>query len=782
MLHAVPKASKTITKIERINDELKLHSAYGLMCIAPKAESIIRVSFTRDRQLPNDTGLGVLCHDNYADWVYEESDSHVLLKTGMLVVEISKETGAVRYLDTVGKLLLAERAKESKILDAFDSYKVDTDGETKVEIIKTPDGEKRVVRQADKVFDKKLYRTTLHLEWQQDEALFGLGQAEEGVLNLRGSTQYLHQANMKIAIPFLVSTKGYGLLLASDSPAIFNDNAYGSYLYTEACLMMDYYFIAGNNFDEIIKGYRYLSGKAVMLPKWAFGYMQSQERYETQQELIDTVKEYRRRNIGLSCIIQDWITWPDGLWGQKTFDQTRYPDPEGMMKELHAMDACLLLSIWPHMDQKSDNYREFKEQNLLLPMWNVYDAFNPSGRKLYWEQVNRGLFSKGVDGWWCDNNEPVTPEWTRVEKPEPSSLYYDYVRDSSNHMPVEKCNAYGLVHAEGIYEGQRGLRDDKRVINLTRSGYTGSQRYGTILWSGDTSASWDTFKNQIVAGLNFCASGMPYWTLDIGAFFVKQGTPWFWAGEYQDGTDDLGYRELYTRWFQYGAFLPIFRAHGTDVRREVWAFGEPGEVFYDALVAAIDLRYRLMPYIYSLAGSCWHNDDTIMRMLAFDFPTDPKAVEIKDQYMFGRSIMVCPVTEPMYYSAGSKPVECTEYTRTVYLPEGTDWYDFWTGCLFEGGQTVRVGASIKQIPLLVRGGSIIPMTDNGQPVLRIYPGEDAEFMYYEDAGDGYGYENGNYSLTRINWQEDTMEIFYTTIHSPEGEESKVPEFKEVFCG
>ena len=782
MLHAVPKASRAITKIERINNELRLYSAYGLMCVAPKTEFIVRVSFTRDQQLSDDTGLGVLCHDNYADWVYDESDSHILIKTGMLVVEIVKETGAVRYLEAAGKLLLAERAKESKILDAFDSYKVDTDGETKVEIIKTPDGEKRVVRQADKVFDKKLYRTTLHLEWQQDEALFGLGQAEEGVLNLRGSTQYLHQANMKIAIPFLISTKGYGLLLASDSPAIFNDNAYGSYLYTEACLMMDYYFIAGNNFDEIIKGYRYLSGKATMLPKWAFGYMQSQERYETQQELIDTVKEYRRRNIGLSCIIQDWITWPDGLWGQKTFDQSRYPDPEGMMKELHAMDARLLLSIWPHMDQKSDNYREFKEQNLLLPMWNVYDAFDPNGRKLYWEQVDRGLFSKGVDGWWCDNNEPVTPEWTRVEKPEPSSLYSDYVRDSSNHMPVEKCNAYGLVHAEGIYEGQRGLRDDKRVINLTRSGYTGSQRYGTILWSGDTSASWDTFKNQIVAGLNFCASGMPYWTLDIGAFFVKQGTPWFWAGEYQDGTDDLGYRELYTRWFQYGAFLPIFRAHGTDVRREVWAFGEPGEVFYDTLVATIDLRYRLMPYIYSLAGSCWYNDDTIMRMLAFDFPADRKAVEIKDQYMFGKSIMVCPVTEPMYYSAGSKPVECAEYTRTVYLPEGTNWYDFWTGCLYEGGQTIKACADITKIPLYVREGSIIPITDDGQPTLRIYPGKDAEFLYYEDTGDGYGYEKGNYSLTRINWHENTKQVSYSAIHSPEGEESKVPEFNVVLCG
>jgi alpha-D-xyloside xylohydrolase len=470
------------------------------------------------------------------------------------------------------------------------------------------------------------------------------------------------------------------------------------------------------------------------------------------------------------------------LWGQKTFDEKRYPDPEGMMKELHELDARLLLSIWPHMDAKSDNYREFKEQNLLLAMWNVYDAFNPDARKLYWEQANRGLFSKGIDGWWCDNNEPVTPEWTRAEKPEPSALYHDYVRDSSNHMPVEKCNAYGLVHAQGIYEGQRGVREDKRVINLTRSGYTGSQRYGTILWSGDTSASWSTFRKQIAAGLNFCASGLPYWTLDIGAFFVKRGTPWYWAGEYQNGTEDLGYRELYTRWFQYGAFLPVFRAHGTDIRREVWAFGEPGEMFYDALVAAIDLRYRLMPYIYSLAGSCWLNDDTIMRMLAFDFPKDDIAINIfTEQFMFGRNIMVCPVTKPMYYEANSKPITGSDFTLYVHLPEGCKWYNFWTNEIHEGGKSMSVDADITKIPLFVREGSIIPM-DEDEPTLRVYPGKDAEFTLYEDTGDGYGYEKGNYTLTRINWNEDAKNITYTTIHAPEGEESKVPNFKVVICG
>jgi len=275
MLHAVPAASRKITKVERIDDRLKLYSDYGLMAIAPVSESIIRISFTRETQITDETGLGIVYDRPYVNWQFDESDSHIHLRTDALTLKISKETASIRYFDADGKLLLAERGKESKILDSFDAYKVVTQGQTKVDVIKTPDGEKRVVRQADKIFDKKLYRTTLHLDWQKDEALFGLGQAEEGLLNLRGSTQYLHQANMKIAVPFLLSTKGYGLLLAADSPAIFNDTAHGSYWYAEACIKMDYYFIAGNNFDKIIQGYRLLSGKAVMLPKWAFGYQQS---------------------------------------------------------------------------------------------------------------------------------------------------------------------------------------------------------------------------------------------------------------------------------------------------------------------------------------------------------------------------------------------------------------------------------------------------------------------------------------------------------------------------
>ena len=767
--------SRKIVKAERSNDVLRLWSDYGYMRIAPKNDKIFRVCLSDTDNDVCETSLGVTHDISFSHWRHEETGDMHTLQTNSVIVKVSKSTGSVSFFDKSNNLILAERGFESKILDGFDSFRVDTGGHTKEETIKTPDGDKKVIRQADKVFDKRLYRSTLHVTWQEGEALFGLGQAEEGILNLRGTKQYLHQANMKIAVPFLVSSRGYGLLFATDSPAIFNDNEYGSYMYAEACEKLDYYFVAGPTFDEIISGYRMLTGKATMLPKWVFGYLQSQERYETQYEVVSIAREYKKRNIKLSCIIQDWMTWPMNpvsLWGQKTFDEARYPDPEKMMEDLHEMDVRLLISIWPHMDQRSDNYREFKERDLLLPMWNVYDAFNPEARKLYFGQANRGLFSKGIDGWWCDNSEPITPEWTRMEKPEPSALYFDYVRDSSNHMPVEKCNTFGLVHAQGIYEGQREACKNKRVVNLTRSGYAGSQRYGTILWSGDTSASWETLKKQIVAGLNFTASGLPYWTLDIGAFFVKQGTNWFWNGNYQNGTEDLGYRELYTRWFWYGAFLPIFRAHGTDVRREIWAFGEPGDMFYDSLVAAIDLRYKLMPYIYSYAGLCWHSDYTIMRMLAFDFPHDEKAAAIKDQYMFGGQIMVCPVTEPMYFNVGSSPIELKKYTRTVYLPKGSKWYDFKTNKVHEGGTYVDADADITGIPLFVKAGSIIPM-DEIEPTLYVYPGQDGEFMHYSDAGDGYGYEKGEYSLTRICWSEKDREVTYSTLHGSEALRFKV---------
>ncbi|MDA3847623.1 MAG: DUF5110 domain-containing protein, partial [Vallitaleaceae bacterium] len=566
----------------------------------------------------------------------------------------------------------------------------------------------------------------------------------------------------------------YGFLVDTYSPIIFNDTEYGSYIYNEAADQLDYYFIYGETADQVIHGYRFLTGKASMLPKWAFGYMQSQERYESQQEIMDVVSEYRRRELPLDSIVLDWLSWEEGMWGQKTYDKSRFTDPLAMTQWLHQQGVHYMISIWPTMNVSSDNYKEMKQENCLFQNSEIYNAFDEKARQLYWKQANEGLFSYGTDAWWCDSSEPVTPEWNMPIKPEPDQNYMAFHQSAKVYMDEAGTNAYPLMHAKTMYDGQRQVTGDKRVVNLTRSGYTGIQKYGTILWSGDTSANWETLKNQIPAGLNLCASGLPYWTLDIGGFFVKKGHMWFWDGDYEAGCSDLGYRELYTRWFQLGAFLPVFRAHGTDARREIWQFGEEGTLFYDVLARYNRLRYEFLPYIYSMAGHVYLNDYTMMRLLAFDFNYDQEVYSIRDQYMFGDSIMVCPVTEPMYYRAGSKVVENSEKARQVYLPSGTDWIDYWTNEAYIGGSYIKADAPLEIMPLFVKAGSIIPMAEVAQSSeqssdktinLHIYPGADGQFSLYQDEKDAYNYEKGAYSLIDMDWNDSTSTL---TIYSRVG--------------
>jgi alpha-D-xyloside xylohydrolase len=411
----------------------------------------------------------------------------------------------------------------------------------------------------------------------------------------------------------------------------------------------------------------------------------------------------------------------------------------------------------------------------------IYNAFNPDTRKLYWKQAREGLFSKGVDAWWCDSSEPFTPEWNNAVKPEPDQNMMAFHNTCKTYMDEVYTNAYPLMHAKAMYEGQRETSEQKRVVNLTRSGYTGIQKYGTILWSGDICAKWSTLKKQIAAGLNLCASGLPYWTLDIGAFFVKQGHMWFWEGDYEYGCEDLGYRELYTRWYQLGTFLPVFRSHGTDCRREIWNFGKKGEMFYDAIEKFTHLRYSLMPYIYSLAGMVTHKHDTILRVLAFDFINDRKVYNIDDQFMFGPSLLICPITTAMYYGIDSNPIEGVSRTRTVYLPKGTDWYDFWSEKLYEGGQTIEAEAPIDKIPIYVKAGSILPMSEPIQHtgemkdnllMLVVYPGADGKFTIYQDERNGYGYEEGNFATTELNWSEMEGKL---TIHPRQGQYPGMPD-------
>lgn len=783
MLEAYKGKTREIKAVFEKNRALFLRSEAGTIRLIPQTDEIVRVSYTEKEQFPDGQGSHIadlsagMFEKTTAGktagcrWSYTETEQEIVLCTEKLQVRADKKTGSLCFLRADGTLLLREAEKESKITEEFDVYRTVVNEHTKVEEVQTPDGRKRRIREAQREFAGTLCHTKLQLIFQEEEPLFGLGQAEEGVWNLRHTTQYLHQANLKIALPALLSGLGWGLVLSTQSPVIFQDTQYGSYLATEADAYLDYYFIAGKTLSETIKGIRKLTGKAVMLPKWAYGYIQSQERYETAQELLDTAEEFRRRGIGLDALVLDWMSWEGNLWGQKTFDPTRFPNPKEMIEKLHGKHVHFMISVWPNMNENCDNYREFQEQDLLLPASEIYDAFSEDGRKLYWEQAQRGLFCHGVDAWWCDSSEPVTPEWSRIYKPDPSEMYREFTEAAGACMPIERANAYGLYHAQALYEGQRKTTEEKRVVNLTRNGYLGSQKYGTILWSGDTCASWETLRRQIVAGLQFCISGLPYWTLDIGAFFVKEGKPWFWKGEYEDGNEDPAYRELYVRWLQYGAFLPIFRSHGTDCRREPWNFGKDGEPFYEAILSAIRLRYRLLPYIYSLAGAAWLEDETLMRPLVMDFPEDCRAVQTKDAYLFGPALLVCPVIEPMYYQAGGIPIENAQYTRRVYLPAGSDWYDLRTGEKFTGGQEISARADIESIPVYVRAGSILPVIKpensteaaEGKDIcLQVYAGCDGSFTLYEDAGDGYGYETGAYCLTHIHYCEESGKVSWET--------------------
>jgi alpha-D-xyloside xylohydrolase len=487
-----------------------------------------------------------------------------------------------------------------------------------------------------------------------------------------------------------------------------------------------------------------------MLPRWAYGYIQSKERYRTQDELLDVVREYRRRKIPLDCVVQDWLTWSGKWWGDKNPDPQRYPDVSGLVRDLHAMRAKLMVSIWPVMRGECPNQLEMRKHGFLLGNDATYNAFEPDARALYWRQANDGWFRHGIDAWWSDCTEPFDADWRGTVKPEPWKRAVANTKEAKTFLDPETINAYSMQHSRGIYEHERAATSDRRVVNLTRSSFPGQQRYGAITWSGDTTATWETLRKQIADGLNFTVTGNPRWTLDVGGFFVDRKEQWFWRGDYPRGCEDPAYRELYARWFQLGAFLPMFRSHGTDTPREVWSFGEPGEPVYDSLIKTLRLRYRLLPYIYSIAARETLHDYTMLRMLPFDFRHDPHVYEVKEQFMFGPALLVCPVTEPGATS------------RHVYLPAGCDWYDFRTGQRFHGGQTVRAAAPIDVIPLFVRAGSIVPLGPEVQHAtesldapleLRVYRGRDGRFDLYDDENDNYNYEGGAYCVTPIAWDE-----------------------------
>ena len=508
---------------------------------------------------------------------------------------------------------------------------------------------------------------------------------------------------------------------------------------SEAADTLDYTVFYGPSLDRVIAEYRHATGEAPLIPKWALGLWQSKERYATQQELLDVAQGYRSRHEPLDNIVQDWFYWDPLAWGSHQFDPKRYPDPAGTIKALHDQDHLhLMISVWGKFDasragKPDDNYDEMNAKGFLYPASvrgpdQFYDAFSPEARTIYWRQMRDALFSKGVDAWWLDASEP-----------EVNMTAFRRAKTAAG-LGARVLNAWPLMHTVGVSEGQRLAAPNKRVFILTRSAYAGQQRTGAATWSGDITASWDVFARQIPAGLNFCLSGIPYWTTDIGGFFVPRSS-------FPGGSSNPAYRELFTRWFEYGTFCPLFRVHGTDTPKELWRFGPDTE---KTLVQYDTLRYRLMPYIYSQAWQVTHGGGTIMRALVMDFPKDATACHAQDEFLFGPSILVCPVIKPGAVS------------RSVYLPGGTGWMDFWTGTHYRGGQTITAAAPVEKIPLFIRDGAIIPFGPELQYVaqkaadpieLRVYLGADGAFTLYEDEGDNTNYLRGRSATIPFTWDD-----------------------------
>ncbi|WEK34310.1 MAG: glycoside hydrolase family 31 protein [Candidatus Pseudobacter hemicellulosilyticus] len=528
---------------------------------------------------------------------------------------------------------------------------------------------------------------------------------------------------------------------------------------SEAGQQLNYYFIYGGTMDEIIAGYRTLTGKASLVPKWALGFWQSRERYKTQDEILSTVKEFRDRQLPLDNIVLDWSYWKEDDWGSQEFDAARFPNPDSMIKVLHEQyHTKFMISVWPKFYEGISAYKTF-DQNGWLYKRNIadrtrdwigdgytstfYDAFNEKARKAFWDLINEKIFKKGVDAWWMDASEPdihsnVSPDRRKQQ-----------MAGTAIGPAAEYLNAYPLQNAKGIYEGQRSADPDKRVFLLTRSGYAGSQRYAATIWSGDIGARWDDMKAQITAGINFSLSGLPWWSMDIGGFVVEN------RFEYPNEKDQEEWREMLTRWYQFGSLTPVYRSHGQFPYREPFNIAPEDHPAYKSILYYTQLRYRLMPYIYSIAGKSYHEDYTLMRGLPMDFAGDTAVLRISDQYMFGPSLLVNPV-----YRYGQR-------NKELYLPKGQGWYNLYTGQYEPGGRRINAAADYGQMPVYVKEGAILPVGPSLQYTeekladtitLYVYTGKNASFNLYEDENNNYNYEKGLFASIPLSWNEATKTL------------------------
>ena len=585
-----------------------------------------------------------------------------------------------------------------------------------------------------------------------DEKVYGLGQQQTGQFCQRNRHISLWQDNMSISMPYFYSSRGYGLLWNNASPTVWSDSKNETSFASDMGSAVDYFVLAGGNADKVLANLRTLTGHAPMLPLWNFGFWQSKERYFIQDETVGVLRKYRELGIPIDCVVQDWQYWGvgDELWNGITWTSDRFPDPTGMMNEIHAMHGHCIASVWPSFGKETAIYKEMDSHGWMFKFKTfpegdfarVFDVFNPNARNLYWNYMNKNMFSVGLDGWWLDATEP--------EMRGPNDAYKE---QTYLGLFRKNANAFPLFTVADVYDKQRQTTSDKRVTILTRSAYLGQQRTGAISWSGDIWSRWDVMEKQIPAALNFSICGNPNWNTDIGGFF---------SWEFKEGHNDPQFREMTVRWTQFGAFMTIMRSHGTHTPREIWRFGEPGTWAYDAIAKAIRLRYSLLPYIYSTAWQVSKHDDTFMRPFIMDFPNDAKAVDESHEYMFGRSILVAPVTTPMYVDKDGNFNANAKAMKEVYLPAGTDWFDFFTSERVSGGKTINRHVAIDEMPLYVRAGSIVPIGPDVQYTsekpwnnltLKVYPGADADFTLYEDEGDNYNYERGERTEITMHWSD-----------------------------
>jgi len=696
-----------VTSADPQPDGVVLALQTGFLRFQVCSDSIVHVVYSIERDVPQHPDFLVTKKSwPKADFALHTDDPKLItLTTSRLKIEITRADSSIIFYDSPGHKLTQENTRTL--------MPTELNGE-------------------------KTYHSERFVNmWDTQEAFYGLGQHQAGVWNYRGESVDISQDNTNISIPFLLSSNGYGIFWNNGSRSKFTNRfVHAFYLSSEVSDSMDYYFFYGPDFDRLIADYRELTGAAPLFGKWAYGYWQCKNRYDSQQELLAVAQKYRDLHIPLDNIVQDWFWW--NTMGEPVFNKN-YPDPKGLIDALHKINVHLMISVWPYFRPGSPVYDDMDKRGFFIdktiaPSFHpvaqaLYDPFNPEARKYYWDLMNNALFKIGADAWWLDTTEAET------EGRETNILVTNRVNGGQNG--ARYANEFPLMTTTAVYEGQHEASDKKRVFILSRSAYAGSQRNAAAVWSGDVDPNWETFRRQIPAGLNYSVSGLPYWTTDIGGFVSAN-------------PDDPAYRELYIRWFQFGTFCPIFRAHGTRTtnQNEIWSYGSDAQ---KTLTAYDNLRYRLMPYIYSLAWKTTSEGYTIMRPLVMDFREDVRAQNIGDQFLFGPAILVSPVTE-----SGAA-------TRRLYLPNAK-WYDFWTGAAIQGGRTLDAPSPIDRMPLYVRAGSILPLGPDLQyaaeksadPIeVRVYRGANGAFTLYEDENDTYDYEKGVYATIPFSWDEAT---------------------------